>query len=313
MMSSTGFTACMAWSAITAKHLLAPHGPLRVFRDDCTESSCGRLTATTRCIGKADTRIFFATRSTATAISIACGPACRAIRNWSASSRTSARISGGEIFRSSPPGPLRETSGRAAASGSQATSLNRAAAGRAPVTPYGRRRSRASALAGARRAGDGDAGRPQHRGRRSRHLRAAYPSPVKRRSTWRARLVNSGPAGIEGRRSRLLAGRGAGRQSGVGGPAVGGPLLGPLGIALFLGWLGTLGGEARYVVGARGAAARSIRAQISSRAGAAGIGGFSGWGSVVYALSHLAVLLDEPELIARSGSRRRTLRGIDTH
>lgn len=71
------------------------------------------------------------------------------------------------------------------------------------------------------------------------------------------------------------------------------------GVTLFLASLGTLTGNTRYLSTAR-QALRSLRVQVASRAGAAGIGGFTGWGSIVYTLSHLAVLFDDDDL-ARDG------------
>jgi type 2 lantibiotic biosynthesis protein LanM len=64
------------------------------------------------------------------------------------------------------------------------------------------------------------------------------------------------------------------------------------GVALFLAWLGALTRDCSYTTSA-GKVLQTIRRQVAARAGTAGIGGFSGWGSVVYSLSHIAVLLDD--------------------
>jgi type 2 lantibiotic biosynthesis protein LanM len=72
------------------------------------------------------------------------------------------------------------------------------------------------------------------------------------------------------------------------------------GIALFLGHLGAVSGESRYTELARAALA-PVRAWVDSAgAAAAGIGGFTGLGSQVYAFLQLAVLWDEAELLERA-------------
>jgi type 2 lantibiotic biosynthesis protein LanM len=73
------------------------------------------------------------------------------------------------------------------------------------------------------------------------------------------------------------------------------------GVALFLATLGRVTGDRRYAACAH-MAVRTIRAQVTAGRGAAGIGGYAGWGSVVYALAHARVLLDLPALVADAES-----------
>jgi type 2 lantibiotic biosynthesis protein LanM len=64
---------------------------------------------------------------------------------------------------------------------------------------------------------------------------------------------------------------------------------------LFLAYLGQLTGESRYAELARAARAM-LHAQVESRRSTLhSIGGFAGWGGVIYALTHLAALWNEPE------------------
>lgn len=67
--------------------------------------------------------------------------------------------------------------------------------------------------------------------------------------------------------------------------------LGLPGIALFLAWLGELTGEPRYTDLAR-ASVVTMREQIRQKLGS-GIGAFSGWGGVVWTLTHLGALWGE--------------------
>ena len=74
------------------------------------------------------------------------------------------------------------------------------------------------------------------------------------------------------------------------------------GVILFLAYLGNLTGEARYTALAR-AALTTVQRQIEqSRSNPIqmGIGGFSGWGGVIYAFTHLGKLWQQPELIAEA-------------
>ena len=75
--------------------------------------------------------------------------------------------------------------------------------------------------------------------------------------------------------------------------------LGVSGIALFLAHLGAVSGEARFTRLAR-AATVTLRAQIAHGGTLVpSIGGFSGWGGILYTLTHLGALL-----AGRSSSRR---------
>lgn len=74
--------------------------------------------------------------------------------------------------------------------------------------------------------------------------------------------------------------------------------LGLSGIALFLAWLGEITGERRFTELARAAVAtmgEHIRKRLLS-----GLGAFSGWSGVVWTLTHLGVLWNEEELLARA-------------
>lgn len=70
------------------------------------------------------------------------------------------------------------------------------------------------------------------------------------------------------------------------------------GIALFLAYLGSLTGEPRYPALARQALStlRGLVEEGKERPDSTGIGAFSGWGSVVYLLSHLGSLWHDPAL-----------------
>lgn len=68
------------------------------------------------------------------------------------------------------------------------------------------------------------------------------------------------------------------------------------GIALFLACLGEVTGEGRFAEIAR-AAAVTLRGQIEQDQTLAEIGAYSGWGGVVWVLTHLGVLWDDEELL----------------
>src|SRR5262249_196819 len=59
------------------------------------------------------------------------------------------------------------------------------------------------------------------------------------------------------------------------------------GVALFLAYLGDVTGEARYTDLARAAVATLLRQAEGGRALGYSVGGFDGWGGVIYALAHL--------------------------
>lgn len=68
------------------------------------------------------------------------------------------------------------------------------------------------------------------------------------------------------------------------------------GVALFLAYLGTVSGEARYTELAHGAWRFVQRFQQEHRAQIRGIGGFTGWGGALYTLTHLNTLWSDPAL-----------------
>src|SRR5262249_9088089 len=72
------------------------------------------------------------------------------------------------------------------------------------------------------------------------------------------------------------------------------------GVALFLAYLGTVSGAERYTALARRALA-SMRRQLAPekrRELGLGLGGFTGWGGILFALAHLGVLWREQGLLA---------------
>jgi type 2 lantibiotic biosynthesis protein LanM len=74
------------------------------------------------------------------------------------------------------------------------------------------------------------------------------------------------------------------------------------GVALFLAYLGAITGQERYTALAQ-AALTALERQIKERGSSVGlIGGFDGWGGVIYVLTHLGVLWDRPDLIAEAES-----------
>ncbi|HWT83854.1 MAG TPA: type 2 lanthipeptide synthetase LanM, partial [Candidatus Methylomirabilis sp.] len=72
------------------------------------------------------------------------------------------------------------------------------------------------------------------------------------------------------------------------------------GVALFLAYLGEAAGEARYTALAQRAVA-TLQGQLKAgQSLVPGIGGFCGWGGIVYALTHLGSLWDQPALLAEA-------------
>lgn len=69
------------------------------------------------------------------------------------------------------------------------------------------------------------------------------------------------------------------------------------GVALFLAHLGKLTGEARFSALARAALVALPRMVETDHSSSAGIGGFGGLGGVIYTLTHLSALWDEPALL----------------
>jgi type 2 lantibiotic biosynthesis protein LanM len=68
-------------------------------------------------------------------------------------------------------------------------------------------------------------------------------------------------------------------------------------VTLFLAWLGAITGSERYTALARLACAGMRRRIEDDRPFITWIGGFVGWGGILYALTHLAALWSEPELL----------------
>jgi type 2 lantibiotic biosynthesis protein LanM len=74
------------------------------------------------------------------------------------------------------------------------------------------------------------------------------------------------------------------------------------GVTLFLAHLAALTGEERFRALAEGALI-SLRAKVAaSKPSLKAIGGFVGWGGIIYSLTHLAVALDRPELLDDAGA-----------
>jgi lantibiotic modifying enzyme len=72
------------------------------------------------------------------------------------------------------------------------------------------------------------------------------------------------------------------------------------GVALFLAYLGEMTGEARYTELARDSLT-TVQNQIEGVKGTLKeIGGFGGWGSIIYTFSHLATLWQDPALLTEA-------------
>jgi type 2 lantibiotic biosynthesis protein LanM len=75
------------------------------------------------------------------------------------------------------------------------------------------------------------------------------------------------------------------------------------GIILFLAYLGNVTHQKRYTELAK-AALKTMQHQVETqKASITAIGGYSGWGGIIYTLTHLGILWDEPELLAEAESR----------
>jgi type 2 lantibiotic biosynthesis protein LanM len=72
------------------------------------------------------------------------------------------------------------------------------------------------------------------------------------------------------------------------------------GIALFLGYLGLLSRQHRYTELAERTIATSIRRLEQTKSVLQSIGGFSGWGGAIYAMTHLGCLWKRPDLLERA-------------
>jgi type 2 lantibiotic biosynthesis protein LanM len=74
------------------------------------------------------------------------------------------------------------------------------------------------------------------------------------------------------------------------------------GVILFLAYLGSVTKDKHYTTLAKTALTTMQRQVDSSKAFITSIGGFNGWGGIIYTLTHLGVLWDEPELLAEAES-----------
>ncbi|MEQ9671508.1 type 2 lanthipeptide synthetase LanM family protein [Coleofasciculus sp. G2-EDA-02] len=72
------------------------------------------------------------------------------------------------------------------------------------------------------------------------------------------------------------------------------------GVVLFLAYLGAVSDENRYTVLAKSALTTMQRQLESSKSFIQAIGGFEGWGGVIYTLTHLGILWNEPALLAEA-------------
>jgi type 2 lantibiotic biosynthesis protein LanM len=75
---------------------------------------------------------------------------------------------------------------------------------------------------------------------------------------------------------------------------------GVAGVALFLAYLGAVTKEERYTTLARSAVTTFLQQIQLGKSFLKLIGGFSGWGGVIYTLTHLAVLWEQPELLTEA-------------
>ncbi|RCJ19619.1 lanthionine synthetase [Nostoc minutum NIES-26] len=74
------------------------------------------------------------------------------------------------------------------------------------------------------------------------------------------------------------------------------------GVILFLAYLGSVTQQKRYTTLAKNALTTMQRQLENDKAFIAAIGGFHGWGGIIYTLTHLGVLWDEPELLVQAES-----------
>jgi type 2 lantibiotic biosynthesis protein LanM len=72
------------------------------------------------------------------------------------------------------------------------------------------------------------------------------------------------------------------------------------GVTLFLAYLGAITGEERYTSLAQTVLTTFRRQVDRGRAGISSIGGFDGWGGVIYTLTHLGALWKQPALVAEA-------------
>ncbi|MEA5507518.1 type 2 lanthipeptide synthetase LanM family protein [Halotia wernerae UHCC 0503] len=74
------------------------------------------------------------------------------------------------------------------------------------------------------------------------------------------------------------------------------------GVILFLAYLGSVTQQKRYTTLAKNALTTMQRQLDSDKALITNIGGFNGWGGIIYTLTHLGVLWDESELLVQAES-----------
>jgi type 2 lantibiotic biosynthesis protein LanM len=82
------------------------------------------------------------------------------------------------------------------------------------------------------------------------------------------------------------------------------------GVTLFLAYLGAITGERRFTVLAQQACETILRRLEKNEASVKSIGAFSGWGGMIYALSHLGALWHETELLGKAEAIVATLRSL---
>jgi type 2 lantibiotic biosynthesis protein LanM len=72
------------------------------------------------------------------------------------------------------------------------------------------------------------------------------------------------------------------------------------GVALYLAYLGDIAADESYTVLAKSACATFVREVEKNRESILWIGGMEGWGGIIYALTHLSVLWEDPTLLKRA-------------
>jgi type 2 lantibiotic biosynthesis protein LanM len=82
------------------------------------------------------------------------------------------------------------------------------------------------------------------------------------------------------------------------------------GVALFLAYLGEISGERRYTELAQ-AILTTLRRQVErGRSSLVAIGAFGGWGGIVYVLTHLSMLWDQPDLLTDTEAMVERIRAL---
>lgn len=75
---------------------------------------------------------------------------------------------------------------------------------------------------------------------------------------------------------------------------------GGLGVALFLAYLGAIAQQERYTNLAQVALTSILRQVENAKPFLTAIGGFTGWGAIIYTLTHCSILWHQPELLAKA-------------